>query len=347
MSDFHFANPAMLSLAWIGLLLIVVAAWALARRARRLRRFADADLVKQIAPGSSRVRPLIKFSIAVAAMVALLMGSMDPRWGVRYEEIQRRGMDVFFVIDSSRSMLAEDAGPNRFDRAKQSIGDAIDQLGGDRAGIISFAGDAQVESPLTLNYRSLKLVLDDVSTRNSARGGSMLGEAIRLATRSFTDEESGGKAIVILSDGEDQESQPVEMARAALEERGIRIYTVGIGDATEGARIPVLRNGRRGWLEHDGKQVWTKMEPTILEETALAGEGAFIAAGTKRFDLGRIFNDVVAEDQRAELESTEVRIATPRFQWLAGFALLLLCVDCVVPERRRTPRLPDPTGARS
>ena len=100
----------------------------------------------------------------------------------------------------------------------------------------------------------------------------MLGEAISLATRSFTDEESGGKAIVILSDGEDQESQPVEMARAALEERGIRIYTVGIGDSQEGARIPVLRNGRRGWLEHDGAQVWTRMEPTILEETALAGE---------------------------------------------------------------------------
>ena len=314
MSDFHFANPTMLSLAWIALVLILVASWALARRSRRLKRFADSGLLPRIAPGSSRVRPMIKFTIALGAMVALLLGSMDPRWGVRFEEIQRRGMDVFFVIDSSRSMLAEDAGPNRFERAKQSIGDAIEQLGGDRAGIISFAGDAQVESPLTLNYRSLKLVLENVSTRNSARGGSMLGEAIRLATRSFTDEESGGKAIVILSDGEDQQSQPVEMARAALEERGIRIYTVGIGDAAEGARIPILRNGRRGWLEHEGTQVWTRMEPAILEETALAGDGAFIAAGTKRFDLGSIFNDVVAADQRADLESTEVRIATPRFQ---------------------------------
>ena len=139
----------------------------------------------------------------------------------------------------------------------------------------------------------------------------------------------------------------MEMARAALEERGIRIYTVGIGDAAEGARIPVLRNGRRGWLEHDGEQVWTKMEPAILEETALAGEGAFIAAGTKRFDLGQIFNDVVAEDQRVDLESTEIRIATPRFQWLAGFALLLLCIDCVVPERRRRPQLPELMGDRS
>ena len=337
MSDFHFVNPTMMSLAWIALGLCLVAVWALARRAARLRRFADPVLAGSIAPSSSRVRPVVKFTLALGAMVSLMLGSMDPRWGVRYEEIQRRGMDVFFVVDASRSMLAEDAGPNRFERAKQAISDAVDRLAGDRAGIISFAGDAQVESPLTLNYRSLKLVLDDVSTRNSARGGSMLGEAIRLAARSFTDEESGGKAIVILSDGEDQESMPVEMAKAALEEHGIRVYTVGIGDAGEGARIPVVGNGRRGWLEHQGRQVWTKMEPKILEETALAGEGAFIPAGTKRFDLGRIFDEVVAEDQRADLESTEIRIATPRFQWLAGLALLLLCADCVLPERRRTP----------
>jgi Ca-activated chloride channel family protein len=183
----------------------------------------------------------------------------------------------------------------------------------------------------------LKLALEDVDARNSSRGGSMLGDAIRLAASSFTNEEAGGKAIVILSDGEDQQSMPVEMAEAALADRGIRVYTVGIGDDLQGARIPVLVNGRRSWLTHDGEQVWTKMEPSTLKATALAGEGAFIPAGTKQFDLGRIFNDIVAADQRADLESTEIRITTPRFQWLAGLALLLLLADFMVPARRKVP----------
>ncbi|MCH2143600.1 MAG: VWA domain-containing protein [Phycisphaerales bacterium] len=337
MSDFHFVHPLLANLTWIILILGVIAIWTVRRRSILLKRFADNRLLQHIAPGSSVIRPIVKACLVLAGLTALMFASMDPRWGVRREEIQRRGMDVFFVLDVSRSMLAEDATPNRLERAKQAVSDTVERLGGDRAGLISFAGDAQVESPLTLNYRALGLALDDVSARSSARGGSMLGEAIRVAAGSFTDEEAGGKAIVVLSDGEDQESAPVEAARKAYEEQGIRIYTVGLGDDSDGARIPVFENGQRTWLRHDGEQVWSRMEPSILEATARAGEGAFIAAGTKQFDLGDIFETVVAEDQRAEMESTEVRIATPRFQWFAGLAFLFLMVDCLVPNRRRTP----------
>jgi len=337
MSDFHFVHPLLSNLAWIVLILMVVAAWAMRRRVRLLRRFADTNLLPRIAPGASVARGVTKSLLVMLAMGALVIAAMDPRWGVRREEIQRRGMDVFFVVDVSRSMLAEDAAPNRLERAKQAIGDTIERLSGDRAGIISFAGDAQVESPLTLNYRSLGLALDEVSARTSTRGGSMLGEAIRLASRSFTDEDAGGKAIVILSDGEDQESGPVEAARRAYEDRGIRIYTVGLGDSVDGERIPVFDRGRRTWLVHEGEVVRTRMETEILERTALAGEGAFIGAGTKQFDLGEIFESVVAEDQRAELESTEIRIATPRFQWFAGLAFLLLLMESLVTNGRRAP----------
>ena len=175
----------------------------------------------------------------------------------------------------------------------------------------------------------------------------MLGEAIRLASRSFTDEDSGGKAIVILSDGEDQESGPVDAARSAFTDRGIRVYTVGLGDSVDGERIPVVERGRRTWLVHKGEEVRTRMETEILEETALAGEGAFIAAGTKQFDLGEIFESVVAEDQRAELETTEIRIATPRFQWFAGLAFLLLMAECLITERRRLPQVSAKTGDHS
>jgi Ca-activated chloride channel family protein len=338
MSDFHFVHPLLLNLAWIVLILALVAVWAMRRRITLMRRFADKRMLGFITPGASRVRPIAKAGLAIAALCALVFAIMDPRWGVRHEEIQRRGMDVFFVLDVSRSMLAEDAAPNRLERAKQAMSDTIERLGGDRAGIVSFAGDAQVESPLTLNYRALGLTLEEVSARTSTRGGSMLGEAIRLAANSFTDEDAGGKAIVILSDGEDQQSGPVEAARDAFKDHGIRVYTVGLGDSDTGARIPTFSNGRRTWLTHDGQQVWTKMETSTLEETALAGEGAFIGAGTKQFDLGDIFESVVADDQRAEMEATEVRIATPRFQWFAGLAFIFLLADCLLAERRWSPR---------
>jgi Ca-activated chloride channel family protein len=347
MSDFHFVHPLLMNLVWIVLILAVIAIWAMRRRITLMRRFADKRMLSFITPGASRVRPFAKAGLAIAAMCALVIAIMDPRWGVRHEEIQRRGMDVFFVLDVSRSMLAEDATPNRLERAKQAMSDTIERLGGDRAGIVSFAGDAQVESPLTLNYRALGLTLEEVSARTSTRGGSMLGEAIRLAAKSFTDEDAGGKAIVILSDGEDQQSSPVEAARNAYKENGIRVYTVGLGDSNTGARIPTFSNGRRTWLTHEGQQVWTKMETATLEETALAGEGAFISAGTKQFDLGDIFESVVADDQRAEMEATEVRIATPRFQWFAGLAFLFLLTDCLLAERRWTPRLVTGKGGAS
>lgn len=347
MSDFHFVHPLLINLAWIVLILMAIGVWTLKRRKSLLKRFADAPLLARISPGTSVARSVTKLLLVMMALSALALASMDPRWGVRREEIQRRGMDVFFVLDVSRSMLAEDAAPNRLERAKQAISDTLERLGGDRAGIITFAGDAQVESPLTLNYRSLGLALDDVSARTSTRGGSMLGEAIRLASRSFTDEDSGGKAIVILSDGEDQESGPVDAARSAFTDRGIRVYTVGLGDSVDGERIPVVERGRRTWLVHKGEEVRTRMETEILEETALAGEGAFIAAGTKQFDLGEIFESVVAEDQRAELETTEIRIATPRFQWFAGLAFLLLMAECLITERRRLPQVSAKTGDHS
>lgn len=338
MSDFHFVHPNLLMLIAIVVALGIFALWGLRRTAVLRKRFADATLFQQLAPRASGFRRATKLALALLALVALLVGSMDPRWGVRRESIQRRGMDVFFVLDVSRSMSAEDVAPNRLARAKQAIADAVDRLGGDRAGLISFAGDAQVESPLTLNYQSLTLSLGEVSPRTSRRGGSRLGDAIRLAADSFTDEEAGGKAIVILSDGEDQESQPAEVAATIFDEHGIRTYAVGIGDSESGARIPVYGNNRRSWLIHDGEEVITRLDPSTLEATALAGEGAFVAAGTKQFDLGEIFESVIAADQRAALEETEVKISTARFQWLAGLALLLLLGDSMLAARRRTPR---------
>jgi Ca-activated chloride channel family protein len=268
-------------------------------------------------------------------MVALSLALMDPRWGMQVEQVQRHGMDTIFVIDVSRSMLAEDATPSRLERAKQFATDASEALEGDRVGLVDFAGVPAVRTPLTLNYAAFRQAVQDLTPKASARGGSMLGDAIRLAVNSFPVADKGARAIVMLSDGEDMGSQPVEAARRAFEESGVRVFTVGIGDARDGARIPVEgRNGERDFVKKDGQQVWSKMSPDTLREVAQAGGGAFIPAGTAQLDMAAVYHDNLAGLDRVDHESSVVKRQTPRFQWFAGAALLLLLVESLISDRR-------------
>ncbi len=270
--------------------------------------------------------------------LAVLAGALvDPRAGSTREEVRRSGIDVFFVIDISRSMLAEDAAPNRLGRAKQLVLDALDHMAGDRVGLVAFAGTPSMRSPLTLNYGAFRLALNELAPQDAARGGSLLGDAIRLAAESFTDDVKGGKAIVVLSDGEDMDSFPAEAARKAFEEKGIRTYTIGIGDAGDGARIPVSRD-RQGqvWLTHEGQEVWTKLNPSVLTQTALAGNGAYIPAGTSLVDMAEVWDSTVAAVGRRDFETQIVTRATPQYGWLVGLALVLLVAEMLVPVARRT-----------
>ena len=162
----------------------------------------------------------------------------------------------------------------------------------------------------------------------------MLGDAIRAASDAFSDREEGGKAIVILSDGEDMESFPVEAAEQAWNEQGIRVYTVGIGDADDGARIPIIRNNQASWLTYQGQEVWSRTNPALLAQVAEAGGGRYVPAGTLLVDLGKFFDEWITEiDIRDRADSVALQ-TTPRFQWFAGLALILLLLECMISERR-------------
>lgn len=338
MGAFQFAQP----MGWIWLALAaltaVLVAVGLRRRRRLLLLMAEHPLLTRLAPSLDLGRAWVRAGLAALAMVALSLALMDPRWGLEVEQVQRHGMDTIFVIDVSRSMLAEDATPSRLERAKQFALDASEALDGDRVGLVDFAGVAAVRTPLTLNYAAFRQAVRDLEPKAAARGGSMLGEAIRRAADSFPASNKGARAIVVLSDGEDMGSAPAEAAQRAFEESGIRVFTVGIGDDREGARIPVSdRDGQRRFVVQDGQEIWSKMNPDTLREVAKAGGGAFIPAGTAQLDMAAVYHDSLAGLDRVDQESSLVKRQTPRFQWFAGAALLLLVLESLITDRRTAP----------
>lgn len=328
---FAFAQPHAVHWLWLVAIATGLAIVGLRRRRRLLALLAEQPLLARLAPTLDPARGWLRAAVAMLGMGALTLAIMDPRWGMEVEQVQRRGLDVVFVVDVSRSMLARDATPSRLERAKQFVSDAIDSLGGDRVGLVDFAGVAAVRTPLTLNRAALRQAVRDLEPKASSRGGSMLGEAIRLAARSFPSTGIGSRVIIVLSDGEDMGSAPAEAARAALEEHEARVFTVGLGDARDGARVP-LANGR--FLVHDGQEVWSRMNPDTLREVAEAGGGAFIQAGTAQVDMAAVCRDTLGELDRVDQQSSVVKRQTPRFQWFAGAALLLLLVESLVTDRR-------------
>ena len=337
--EIEYNNLSALNWMWLVAALAIIASMAVAWRRRALRTMIDANLLSKIAPEFSIWRPALRFALILFALIAVVAAMIDPRWGTESEEIKRRGADVMFVVDVSRSMLAEDATPNRLSRAKVFIDDALRQMAGDRVGLVDFAGVAAMRTPLTLNYGAFMTSVDDLRPKDAVRGGSMLGDAIRVAAESFSSDATAGRAIVILTDGEDMGSDPIAAAKEIFEKQGIRIVTVGIGDSRDGGRIPVENDGDRTWMVHDGQEVWSKMDANTLRDIAQSGGGLFVPAGTSQVDLGDILQRSFSDLERGEFETSTIQRSIPRFQWPAGFALILLVLECLIPDRKSVKKI--------
>src|SRR3954452_2452724 len=256
--DVQFGNLNQLDWQWLVALCVAIAVFAAIARRRARTRFATANLLRSVVPLRGSVGRSLATTLATVALALMVVALIDVRWGKVWREVPQKGIEVMFVLDVSRSMLADDVAPNRLERAKQQIKDTIDEMAGDRVGLIVFAGDAKQQIPLTTHYDDFKQSLDEVGPQNIRRGGSRLGNAIDAAVSSFLTKSNAHKAMVIFTDGEDQESKPIEAAKRAHETAGVRIFTVGLGDVAQGSRIPVSAENNRQYLTHDGQAVWSK-----------------------------------------------------------------------------------------
>ncbi len=328
--DIQYGNVSQLN--WLWLIALGAAAVSLAAVARRRARtrFATANLVGRAVPRGRSLRRAIASTLLAAAMAMMVLALVDIRWGKVWRDVPQKGIEVMFVLDVSRSMLAEDVAPNRLERAKQQIKDTLDEMAGDRVGLIVFAGDARQQIPLTTHYEDFKQSLDEVGPQTVRRGGSRLGDAITAASHAFLTKSNAHKAMVIFTDGEDQESNPIDAARRCHAETGIRIFTVGLGDTVKGARIPLKSDPADNYVRHDGQPVWSKLHGDILRQVATESDGAYVPAGTKQVNMSDIYHRYIANVEQEQFETARISQYAARFQWFLGPALIFLLLEIAI-----------------
>lgn len=319
--------PSFLYLLW-GVPVFVGVLWAAERNRRKaIEQFIDATMAAKLAPKRSEVRFYTKLFLRTAAFILLILTLARPQLGEQTVEVEVSGVDVFILLDVSRSMLAEDVRPNRLERAKSDILDLLRELEGDSVGLIAFAGASVVQVPLTTDTSFFRMVLSSVDSDSAPRGGTLIGDAIRKALDSMEQTTERSQLLVLITDGEDQESFPIEAAKQAAE-RDIKMITVGLGDIGEGARIPQrAEDGSLGFVQFEGQEVWSKMDAALLQEIANVTSGVWVPAQTRAYNLASIYSAQLQGLTSTEETTETQQLKTDRFQWFLIPALVLLCCD--------------------
>ncbi|HRY32797.1 MAG TPA: VWA domain-containing protein [Bacteroidales bacterium] len=319
---------ALLLLPVLFLWFLLVMRW----KRKKTALFAEPGLVAILAPDIMRWRQYLKYMAMLLALGFIILAVANPQLGSKLEKGQRKGIDLFLCVDVSNSMLAEDIKPNRLERTKNALAKMIDELKNDRIGVIIFAGKAYVQLPITTDYSAAKLFISNISTEIIPTQGTAIGDAITMAVNSF-DENEHSKAIIVITDGENHEDDAIQAARDAAS-KGIRIFTVGMG-LPDGAPIPVFRNGISTGFRKDGQgnTIITKLNDPLLREIAAAGQGSYIRASNTQSSLDRIYKEI-NQMQKTEFETTTFSEYETRFQYMLLVALVLLCFEVLIFERR-------------
>lgn len=299
---------------------------------KRFKDLSNNDILNQIIQNKSKYKNILKLVITLLASVSLIIAIMNPQIGSKLEEVKREGIEIMIAIDVSNSMLAEDIKPNRLESAKQSINNLINKLYNDKIGIILFAGDSFLQLPLTSDYSAAKLLLSTVSTDLIPTQGTAIGAAIELSMESFSEDSKAGKALIIITDGENHEDDAITKSKDA-QNNGITISTIGMG-TEEGGPIPIYRNGQRIDFIKDrsGNTVVTKLDAAMLSQIAATGEGSFIRASNAGLDLKKIIDDMQSLEKE-EFESKVFSDYEDRFQIFLGISILLFMMEFLISNR--------------
>ena len=324
----NFANPQYLLLILLIPVFFLVYALVLRLRRRRIRTFGDEKLVSQLMPSYAKGKAWVRLVIFSVGFLFFAVGLSRPQIGAKLKEHETKGAEIMIVLDVSNSMLAEDYSPNRLERAKLAISRLVDKLRDDRIGLIVFAGNSFVQLPVTTDYVSAKMFLNSISTDSVPVQGTAIGDALNTAMRSFSAQSEKSRAIIIITDGENHEDDPVAVAKQAAE-MGVRVFAIGVG-SPEGKPIPV----EGGLLkDKDGEIVVTRLDEDVLKEIAAEGNGVYVRAGNNEFGLNPIIEDIRKMDDE-KYNSIVFEEFDEQFMYFLGIALFFFVLEMLIGDRR-------------
>ena len=324
----YLAQPLYLLLILL-IPLMFIAYWLMRRwRKRRIARFGDPDLVSSLAPLVPRRKGWLKLTLLSLALLFFAIGMARPQLGAILKEKQVKGAEIMVVLDVSNSMLAEDYSPNRLERAKLAISKLVDELQGDRIGLIIFAGESFVQLPVTSDYVSAKIFLNSITTESVPVQGTAMGDAIRTAIKSFTSESENSRAIILITDGENHEDDPVSAAKDAVD-MGARVFCIGVG-SPEGKPIPM--DG--GLLkDNDGNIVVTRLDEKTLRDVASAGRGLYVRAGNTEFGLNPVIDEIRSLDAK-DFQSVVFEEYDEQYMYFFAIALIFMLIEFMISDTR-------------
>ena len=325
---FRFEDPIYLYALVLIPVLALIRWWMMLRQRKRLRRFGDPQLVRQLMPDVSRFRPLVKFGLLLTALALLIVMLARPQMGTKISHEKRTGIETIIALDISNSMLAEDVSPSRLDRAKMMVENLVDHFTNDKIGLIVFAGEAYVQLPITSDFVSAKMFLSSIEPGLIETQGTDIAAAVNMATHSFTQEEGVGKAVIVITDGEDHEGGALEAAQEA-KEKGMRVYVLGIGSA-KGSPIPIP--GTSDYMkDNSGETVMSALNEDMCKQVAEAGGGAYIHVENNS-NAQEQLNRELDKLAKKEISSTVYSDFDEQFQAVGILVLLLLIAEICILE---------------
>ena len=328
---FRFANPDFLYLLLLLPLIVAVYLYSNHRRRQNIRKYGDPALLKELMPTISKYRPDVKFWLTFSALALIIIMLARPQFGSKMETVKRSGVETVIALDISNSMLAEDVAPSRLEKSKKLIARLIDTFNNDKVGLNVFAGEAFTQLPITSDYISAKMFLESINPSLISTQGTDIGAAIRLAIKSFTPNDGVGKAIIVITDGENHEGGAIEAAKEAAE-KNMQVFILGVG-SPNGSPIPVERGSNDFRRDKNGEVIVTKLNEAMCQEIAKAGNGVYIRVDNSN-SAEKILNEQIAKLAKSDVESQVFTEFDEQFQALAWLILILLVAEMLILERK-------------
>jgi len=330
----RFARPELLGLLLLLPLLMVFLLWTHRRRRRDLARFGNLELIEKLTRSRSVRKRTAKQIVLLFAVLMLLIALARPQWGTKSEIVRRKGLDIVIALYTSLSMMTDDIKPNRLVRARAEIGSVLERLGGDRVALVAFSGTAFLHCPLTHDYGAVRMFMDLMEPGIIPVPGTNLAKALEVAASAFKQETLKYKVVILITDGEDHEGG-IDQAIAQCKKQGIRVYTIGVG-STKGQliRLPDGKGGMVVKRDNRGEPVLSRLDVATLQRISAETNGKFKQATKNQMELEEIFEEVASLERR-ELMSKKYTQYHDRYYFFVGFALLLVCLEFFLTERRR------------